>query len=122
MVQMRSNACASAEKVDEFEWIYPYSPLHNMRRPAGGTRQYPAMLITTGAEPWHTLRIYADQSMAGTVFQATLLLLSFSTVVWRYGFSAGKYHHISAKLQLRSLDPCLQATTTTAFPHCTATS
>ncbi len=34
--------------MEAFEWIYPYSPVHNVRRPIGGTRQYPAMLLTTG--------------------------------------------------------------------------
>ena len=36
------------DEVEAFEWIYPYSPVHNVRRPIGGTRQYPAMLLTTG--------------------------------------------------------------------------
>uniref|UniRef100_A0A7R9W150 Prolyl endopeptidase n=1 Tax=Chlamydomonas euryale TaxID=1486919 RepID=A0A7R9W150_9CHLO len=33
---------------DEFEYIFPYSPLHNVRPPAGGAGQYPAMLMATG--------------------------------------------------------------------------
>lgn len=36
------------DKTEEFEWIHPYSPLHNVRRPAGGSQQYPAVLVTTG--------------------------------------------------------------------------
>ena len=36
------------DEVEAFEWIYPYSPVHNVRRPLGGTKQYPAMLLTTG--------------------------------------------------------------------------
>lgn len=36
------------DKPEEFEIIHAYSPLHNVRRPAGGSRQYPAVLITTG--------------------------------------------------------------------------
>ena len=39
------------DTLEGFEWVYPYSPLHNVRRPTGGSRQYPAMLITTGVSP-----------------------------------------------------------------------
>lgn len=35
----------------DFKTLLPISPVHNVRVPAGGTRQYPAMLITTGAGP-----------------------------------------------------------------------
>jgi prolyl oligopeptidase PreP (S9A serine peptidase family) len=37
------------DTLEGFQWVYPYSPLHNVRQPTGGSRQYPAMLITTGA-------------------------------------------------------------------------
>lgn len=35
-------------KPQDFNWLLPYSPLHNVAQPQGGTRQYPAFLITTG--------------------------------------------------------------------------
>ena len=36
------------DHAEDFAYIHPYSPVHNVRAPAGGTRQYPAMMITTG--------------------------------------------------------------------------
>lgn len=36
---------------DEFEYILPISPIHNVRQPTGkdaSSQQYPAILITTG--------------------------------------------------------------------------
>lgn len=36
------------DTLEGFEWVFPYSPLHNVQQPMGASRQYPAMLITTG--------------------------------------------------------------------------
>ena len=36
------------DKDADFHYILRYSPVHNVRQPTGGTRQYPAILITTG--------------------------------------------------------------------------
>lgn len=36
------------DRAEDFAFIYPYSPVHNVRPPAGGSGQYPAMIITTG--------------------------------------------------------------------------
>lgn len=33
---------------EDFAYIHPYSPIHNVRPPTHGSKQYPAMIITTG--------------------------------------------------------------------------
>lgn len=38
----------SPDEAEEFAFIAPYSPLHNVAVPAGGSRQYPAMILATG--------------------------------------------------------------------------
>lgn len=42
----------SPDIAEEFNYILPISPIHNVRQPTGegnGSQEYPAMLITTGA-------------------------------------------------------------------------
>jgi prolyl oligopeptidase len=38
----------SPDEAQEFAYIQPYSPLHNVAVPHGGSRQYPAMILATG--------------------------------------------------------------------------
>ncbi|KAL3130653.1 hypothetical protein ABBQ38_008044 [Trebouxia sp. C0009 RCD-2024] len=36
------------DEAEDFAYIYPYSPIHNVKPPTSGSQQYPAMIITTG--------------------------------------------------------------------------
>ena len=38
----------SPDKAEDFECLLGYSPLHNVTPPGAGSRQYPAMILTTG--------------------------------------------------------------------------
>jgi len=53
------------DKLDDFEFLIKYSPQHNVLVPAGGTRQYPAIMLTTGdhddrVSPLHTFKFVAQ--------------------------------------------------------------
>lgn len=52
----------------DFEYLIKYSPLHNVRVPAG-THQFPATMLTTGALP----HIPPSHSKRGKVLPAALL-------------------------------------------------
>jgi len=52
------------DKAQDFAAILPYSPLHNVAAPEGGSRQYPAVILATGDHddrvvPLHTLKLVA---------------------------------------------------------------
>ena len=39
----------SADNEEDFRYLITYSPIHNVRIPEGEPRQYPAIMVTTGA-------------------------------------------------------------------------
>lgn len=61
------------DKEEDFSYIFPYSPLHNVRTPAGGSKQYPAMILATGDHddrvvPLHSFKLISElqHSLAGS--------------------------------------------------------
>ncbi|KAG7670094.1 putative Prolyl endopeptidase [Nannochloris sp. 'desiccata'] len=84
---------------DEFEWILKWSPLHNVTVPVqgteGSTKQYPAILLTTGSHddrvvPLHTHKFLAQLQYVlgnGSGLQSNPLL---ARVEVRAGHGAGK--------------------------------
>ena len=53
------------DELEAFEYIYSYSPLHNVRIPEDGTQQYPSILLTTGdhddrVSSLHTFKFLAE--------------------------------------------------------------
>ena len=53
----------SPDNPRDFPYLLAYSPLHNVRMPREAPRQYPAMLLTTGAS------FCSDQSQTFLLFQ-----------------------------------------------------
>eukprot|EP00798_Chlamydomonas_sp_ICE-L_P013563 gene13563-19434_t len=54
----------SADNLKDFEYILPYSPLHNVRVPEEGKGQYPAIMLATGDHddrvvPLHSFKLLA---------------------------------------------------------------
>jgi hypothetical protein len=47
-----------------FAYILPYSPLHNVRRPLGGSRQYPAVMLITGDHDDRVVPLHSHKLVA----------------------------------------------------------
>lgn len=52
-----------ADNAEEFAYLSRYSPLHNVSPPDGGTCQYPAMILATGA-PFASHRYHETATLA----------------------------------------------------------
>eukprot|EP00891_Asterochloris_glomerata_P009877 jgi/Astpho2/9877/fgenesh1_pm.00152_%23_2_t len=52
------------DKEADFHYILRYSPVHNVRQPTGGTRQYPAILITTGDHDDRVVPLHSHKLLA----------------------------------------------------------
>ncbi|GBF88265.1 prolyl endopeptidase [Raphidocelis subcapitata] len=64
------------DKPEDFAAILPYSPLHNVKAPAGGRGQYPALLLATGDHddrvvPLHSHKLISElQHALATAYPA----------------------------------------------------
>ncbi|KAK9792686.1 hypothetical protein WJX73_000704 [Symbiochloris irregularis] len=85
------------DKMADFEYLMTYSPIHNVRVPSSGSRQHPAMLLTSGDHddrvvPLHTHKLLAtlQHTLAGSgrdSLQRNPLLARYET---KAGHGAGK--------------------------------
>ncbi|CAG9466649.1 unnamed protein product [Pedinophyceae sp. YPF-701] len=84
------------DKEGEFQCLLRYSPLHNVRRPEGGTQNYPPVILTTGDHddrvvPLHSLKLIAtlqhELCMSGESPQRNPLVVRVEV---RAGHGAGK--------------------------------
>ncbi|KIZ07660.1 prolyl endopeptidase [Monoraphidium neglectum] len=52
------------DNAEDFAYILPYSPLHNVRAPGGGEGQYPAVLLATGDHDDRVVPLHSHKLIA----------------------------------------------------------